>query len=56
VRVFQDTDTVAAWILKGGGGLPALIPDQAPHSMDLDLFYEGEFVDAIESLQDLGHQ
>jgi len=55
-RIFQDTDTAAAWILKGGGGLLARIPDQARHSMDLDLFYEGEFVDAIESLQDLGHR
>ncbi len=55
-RIFQDNDNAASWILKGGGGLLARIPNQARHSMDLDLFYEGEFVDAIASLQNLGHR
>ncbi len=55
-RIFHDTDIAASWILKGGGGLLARFPDQARHSMDLNLFYEGEFIDAIESLQALGHR
>lgn len=55
-RIFQDNDIAASWTLKGGAGLLARIPNQARHSMDLDLFYEGEFVDAIESLQNLGHR
>ena len=54
-RVFQDADVAVSWILKGGGGLLARIPEHARHSMDLDLFFEGEFADAIKSLQDVGH-
>jgi len=54
-RIFHDPDIASDWILKGGGGLLARIPDQARHSMDLDLFFEGEFVEATESLQTLGH-
>lgn len=50
-RVFGDgTDR---WILKGGGGLLARMPGQARHSMDLDLFYEGQLDLAISTLQAL---
>jgi hypothetical protein len=48
-RVFSDnTDR---WILKGGGGLLARMPGQARHSMDLDLFYQGQLDLAISTLQ-----
>lgn len=56
VRIFQDPSSSDSWILKGGGGLLARIPDRARHSMDLDLFYAGEFDDAIEALQELAHR
>lgn len=32
------------WILKGGGGMLARIPNQARHSMDIDLFYRGNSI------------
>ncbi len=34
------------WILKGGAGLLARLPDQARHSMDIDLYYQGQ-TDAV---------
>ncbi len=51
VRVFASRPN--QWILKGGGGLLARIPDQARHSMDIDLFYDGELSEAVAEIQDL---
>lgn len=30
------------WVLKGGAGLLARLPDHARHSMDIDLYYQGQ--------------
>lgn len=35
------------WVLKGGTGLLARLPGQARHSMDIDLYYQGE-IDALD--------
>ncbi len=35
------------WVLKGGTGLLARLPDQARHSMDIDLYYQGQ-LDALD--------
>lgn len=51
VRVFSVDP--GRWILKGGGGMLARIPDQARHSMDIDLFYRGELESAVETLQEI---
>ncbi|MCP4967249.1 MAG: nucleotidyl transferase AbiEii/AbiGii toxin family protein [bacterium] len=31
-----------AWVLKGGTGLLARLPDQARHSQDIDLYFQGQ--------------
>ena len=49
VRLFDSDAT--PWILKGAGGLLARMPASARHSMDLDLFYEGQFEEATVLLQ-----
>lgn len=51
-RIFT-TDT-SNWILKGAGGLLARIPGHARHSLDIDLFHQGEIATAIAELQHLG--
>ena len=48
-RIFGDGSD--RWILKGGGGLLARMPGRARHSMDLDLFYQGQLELAISTLQ-----
>lgn len=39
-RLFLDPDSI--WILKGGTGLLARVPQQARHTQDIDLHYRGE--------------
>jgi len=47
-RVFlHDPDH---WVLKGATGLLARIPDQARHSMDVDLYFQGETDGAVTGL------
>lgn len=49
-RVFShDPDR---WVLKGAMGLLARMPGQARHSMDIDLFFDGEIEAAIGALRD----
>jgi Nucleotidyl transferase AbiEii toxin, Type IV TA system len=53
-RVFQHQP--AHWVLKGATGLLARMPGQARHSMDVDLFFDGEVemsVDALREAADL---
>ena len=40
------------WVLKGATGLLARIPGQARHSIDIDLYFEGEIEVAIDALRD----
>ncbi len=40
------------WVLKGATGLLARIPGQARHSMDIDLFFDGQIEAAIGALRD----
>ncbi len=42
------------WVLKGAGGLLVRVPAHARHSLDLDLFYQGEMTVAIRQLEQLG--
>ena len=49
VRLFSEEEPL--WVLKGAGGLLARMPTEARHSMDLDLFYQGQFDQAIELLE-----
>lgn len=51
-RIF--TTDKGNWILKGAGGLLARIPDHARHSLDVDLFHQGQIETGIEQLQQLG--
>lgn len=51
-RIF--TSGSSNWILKGAGGLLARIPGYARHSLDIDLFHQGQIVIAIAELQRLG--
>ncbi len=39
-RLFFDPDST--WVLKGGTGLLARVPQQARHTQDIDLHYRGE--------------
>jgi Nucleotidyl transferase AbiEii toxin, Type IV TA system len=41
------------WVLKGGGGMLARIPQEARHSMDLDVYYNGNLHDALNRLKAL---
>jgi hypothetical protein len=38
------------WVLKGATGLLARIPDQARHSMDIDLYFQGQTATAVAGL------
>ncbi len=40
------------WVLKGATGLLARLPLQARHSIDVDLYYEGEIGAALTALRD----
>ncbi len=40
------------WVLKGATGLLARIPGQARHSIDVDLYYEGVLVAALDALRE----
>ena len=53
-RVFASEDS--RWVLKGGTGLLARIPNRARHSLDIDLMRRDDMSEAIKLLQDLGHQ
>ncbi|MDX2466082.1 MAG: nucleotidyl transferase AbiEii/AbiGii toxin family protein [Acidimicrobiia bacterium] len=44
---FHDPDH---WVLKGATGLLSRLPDQARHSMDVDLYFQGELDAAVASL------
>jgi Nucleotidyl transferase AbiEii toxin, Type IV TA system len=44
------------WVLKGGGGMLARIPQAARHSMDLDMFYDGNLHEAMNQLRVLASQ
>ncbi len=46
---FHDPDR---WVLKGATGLLARMPGQARHSMDIDLFFDGQIEAAIDALRD----
>lgn len=49
-RVF--THAPDQWVLKGAAGLLARMPGRARHSIDLDLYYAGEFDTALDELRD----
>ena len=50
VRVFlHDPER---WVLKGATGLLARIPGQARHSIDVDLYFDGEIEAAIDALRE----
>ncbi len=56
-RLFLHPDS--AWVLKGGTGLLARVPQQARHTQDIDLHYHGEIERAHSELvsaasEDLG--
>ena len=40
------------WVLKGATGLLARLPEQARHSIDVDLYFAGEVEGAIDSLRE----
>jgi len=40
------------WVLKGATGLLARLPQRARHSIDVDLYYEGELSAALSALRD----
>lgn len=40
------------WVLKGAAGLLARIPDQARHSIDVDLYFDGEIAAALDALRE----
>ncbi|MCZ6505468.1 MAG: nucleotidyl transferase AbiEii/AbiGii toxin family protein [Actinobacteria bacterium] len=40
------------WVLKGATGLLARIPDQARHSIDVDLYFDGEIAAALDALRE----
>jgi len=53
-RLFLDPDS--AWVLKGGTGLLARVPQQARHTQDIDLHYNGEIERAqTELIATAGH-
>lgn len=47
-RIFLDPDS--AWILKGGTGLLARVPQRARHTQDIDLYRRGEIDRAQDEL------
>ena len=40
------------WVLKGATGLLARIPNQARHSIDIDLYFDGEIAAALDALRE----
>jgi hypothetical protein len=40
------------WVLKGATGMLARIPDQARHSIDVDLYFDGEIAAALDALRE----
>lgn len=51
-RIFTGGES--RWVLKGAGGLLARLPGYARHSLDIDLFHQGDMASGIEELQRLG--
>jgi len=49
VRLFSEEES--PWVLKGAGGLLARLPTEARHSMDLDLFFQGQIDHALDMLE-----
>lgn len=40
------------WVLKGATGLLSRIPDEARHSIDVDLYFDGEIAAALDALRE----
>lgn len=49
-RVF--THAPDSWVVKGAAGLLARMPGRARHSIDVDLFFAGEFDAALDALRE----